>query len=44
MNLMRNQFQTSVRGLKVRGSYPTQQEAELDVKCYVKLTLIMMYL
>lgn len=26
------QFQTSVRGLKVRGSYPTQQEAELRCK------------
>ena len=25
-------FQTSVRGLKVRGSYPTQQEAELRCK------------
>ena len=24
-----NQFQTTVRGVKVRGSYPTQQEAEL---------------
>ena len=27
-----NSFQTSVRGLKVRGSYPTQQEAELRCK------------
>ena len=26
------QFQTSVRGLKVRGSYPTQQEAEFRCK------------
>ncbi len=27
-----NNFQTSVRGLKVRGSYPSQQEAELRCK------------
>jgi hypothetical protein len=27
-----HQFQTSVRGLKVRGSYPSQQEAELRCK------------
>jgi hypothetical protein len=27
-----NSFQTSVRGLKVRGSYPSQQEAELRCK------------
>lgn len=27
-----NQFKTSVRGVKVRGSYPTQQEAELRCK------------
>ena len=27
-----NAFQTSVRGLKVRGSYPSQQEAELRCK------------
>ncbi len=26
---IQNSFQTAVRGLKVRGSYPTQQEAEL---------------
>ena len=25
-------FQTSVRGLKIRGSYPTQEEAELRCK------------
>lgn len=29
---MQNNFQTSVRGLKVRGSYSTQQEAELRCK------------
>lgn len=28
----KNQFKTSVRGIKVRGSYPTQQEAELRCK------------
>ena len=28
----RNQFRTTVRGIKVRGSYPTQQEAELRCK------------
>jgi hypothetical protein len=27
-----NNFQTSTRGIKVRGSYPTQQEAELRAK------------
>lgn len=27
-----NNFQTSVRGLKIRGSYPTQEEAELRCK------------
>lgn len=27
-----NQFQTSTRGLKVRGSYPSQQEAEIRCK------------
>lgn len=27
-----NQFRTTVRGVKVRGSYPTQQEAELRCK------------
>ncbi len=27
-----NQFRTTVRGIKVRGSYPTQQEAELRCK------------
>ena len=27
-----NKFQTSTRGLKIRGSYPTQQEAELRCK------------
>jgi hypothetical protein len=27
-----HQFQTSVRGLKIRGSYPSQQEAELRCK------------
>ena len=27
-----HQFQTSVRGLKVRGSYPTQEEAEMRCK------------
>jgi len=27
-----NQFQTSVRGLKIRGSYHTQEEAELNCK------------
>ena len=29
---MQNNFQTSVRGLKIRGSYSTQQEAELRCK------------
>ena len=29
---MQNNFQTSVRGLKVRGSYSTQEEAELRCK------------
>ena len=28
----RHNFQTSVRGLKIRGSYPTQEEAELRCK------------
>lgn len=28
----KNQFKTSVRGVKIRGSYPTQQEAELRCK------------
>lgn len=28
----KNNFQTSVRGIKVRGSFPTQQEAELRCK------------
>ena len=29
---IQNNFETSIRGLKVRGSYPTQQEAELRCK------------
>jgi hypothetical protein len=28
----RNKFQTSVRGLKIRGSFPTQEEAEANCK------------
>ena len=27
-----NEFQTSVRGLKIRGTFPTQEEAELRCK------------
>lgn len=29
---LQNNFQTSIRGLKIRGSYPTQEEAELRCK------------
>ena len=37
-------FQTNTRGLKIRGSYPTQEEAELRCKMLRELTLIMMFM